>query len=116
MPMYFMMTKMLTIEEVSELIGQSENDDRTTKKWLRKNNVPITGWFGKPMVNKFTFEFQCQLILVEELKKTHPATWSDIYIVSTKDKMMVDAVFKVHPPIIRAKKQINSKSLRTFIK
>lgn len=89
-------------------------DKRSAKKWLCDNGVPITKIGGKNVVCQFSFEFKRQQIIVEELRKSYPTNWFEIYNANTEDKGMVKSILALYPKT-KAANKTKKKSIPKFI-
>ena len=103
----------LKLDYIKKILGIKGN--RAAKKWLNDNSIPISTVCGKSVVDKFTFEFKRQQILVEELRISYPNNWFEIYDASTTDKGMVQSIREIYPEVKLVKK-VNSNTTRRFIK
>ena len=90
-------------------------DNRSAKKWLCVNSIPIKKIGGKNVVDKFLFEFKRQQLIVEDLKKSYPNKWFEIYDAKTDDKGMVKAISELYPKMDFIKKTSNTQRNK-FIK
>ena len=92
-----LISNVMNLGEVAKRLGFTDN--RSTKKWLNKNSIPISKRGRDCVIYEFHLVFQIQLELVEQLKALHPDDWSEIYDATTEDKRMVKAIFQKHPPV-----------------
>ncbi|MEL4456946.1 hypothetical protein [Lutimonas vermicola] len=90
-------------------------DNRSAKKWLTDNGIPIKKIGGKNVVDKFTFEFKRQQLVVEDLKKSYPNNWFEIYDANTEDKGMVQAIRELYPNLDLIKKTSKNR-IKKYIK
>ena len=90
-------------------------DNRAAKKWLHDNNIMISSLGGKKVVSQFSFEFKRQQLLVEELRKSYPTNWFEIYDANTQDKGMVKSILSLYPKI-KANKKIKNNRIKQIIK
>lgn len=85
----------LKLKDVSNILGLK--DDRSAKKWLHDNGVPISKTGRDQTVDQFIFDLKRQQLRVEELKKCYPNKWFEIYSAKTEDKAMVEAIRALYP-------------------
>jgi len=103
----------LKINDIEDILDVKDN--RAVKKWLNDNGIPISTISGKSVVDKFTFEFKRQQLLVEELRISYPNNWFEIYNANTTDKGMVQSIRAIYPDVKLVKKA-NSNTTKRFIK
>jgi hypothetical protein len=111
--LFFVHIDHLKLADIASTLGLK--DSRSAKKWLCDNGIPIKKIGGKNVVNKFLFEFKRQQLIVEDLKKSYPNNWFEIYDAKTDDKGMVKAISELYPKIDLVKK-ISNNQREKFIK
>lgn len=85
-------------------------DNRSAKKWLHDNNVPISIIGGRAVVSQFAFKLKRQQLLVEQLMISYPNKWFEIYDAHTSDKDMVKSIRELYPEVRGSKKSSTSKT------
>lgn len=111
--MFLYKVKNLSLSEVADRL--SLKDKRTVNRWLKENNIPFYKIGNRLHVDEFQFEFKRQQLVVEKLMKLYPNQWFEIYDVTTTDKLMVQAIFKLFQPKLKANR-VNTNKKRKFIK
>ena len=96
----------LKLNEIAIILGLKGN--RSAKKWLSRNGIPISTVGNYNVVDRFLFEFKRQQIFVEQLRNSYPTNWFEIYDVNTQDKGMVKAIRELYPELTLVKKTRNN--------
>lgn len=109
----FIHIEYIKLRDVSTIL--KVKDKRSAKKWLNNNGISISVVGGKKVVDKFSFEFKRQQLLVKDLIKIYPTKWFEIYDAKTEDKGMVKAISELYPKMSLVKK-ISKNQIKKYIK
>ena len=103
----------LKLSEIAIILGLKGN--RSAKKWLSDNGIPISTVGNHNVVDRFIFEFKRQQIFVEQLRKSYPTNWFEIYDANTTDKGMVKAIRELYP-LVSSIKRSKGTTIKKYIR